>query len=207
MSLSYKAGIITAVTLSAVSLYDAVYHGVVGHGSALSDEYGRTWVTVAGSLLAALTFAALSAELVYASARIDTVSRTRSWIRRLLAVDLAALAAVFAFGAPFIGAASDGKLAAVMSVVAGVTFGAMFLLAFALGVTILRVPALRTSAVLLLAVVPIIALTAALQALAADFAHPAYAETAVYLGLALLGRPSAPARNSTSAVAVAHVAP
>lgn len=207
MSLSYKVDISTAVAFSAVSLYDAVYHGITGHGSVMSDEYGTTWATIAGGVLSAAAFAALSVVLVSARPGIDAGSRVRRWIRRLLAVDLAALAAVFAVGAPFLGGDSDSNLATAFGAVAGVTFAAMFVLAFALGLSILRVPGLRTSAVLLVSVVPIIAFTVALQALATDFAHPAYVETAVYLGIALLGRLPAPATSSALPEAVAQVSP
>jgi hypothetical protein len=205
MSLGYKAAISAAGAFSALSLYDAVHHGITGHGSVFSDEHGTTWATIAMGLLAAVTFAALSVVLVQGSARIDAGNRVRGWIRRILAVDLVALAAVFAVGTPFLG--GDSALANVLGAVAGVTFAALFALAFALGLAIVRVPGLRASAVLLVSMVPVIGLTVALQALAPDFAHPAYTETAVYLGIALLGRRPALATSSAPLASVAHATP
>ena len=71
---------------------------------------------------------------------------------------------------------------------AGVAFASMFILAVALGFCLVRVRELRPSAVLLLAVLPAIGLAIILNAIGSAFAHPAYAETAVYLGIALLGQ-------------------
>jgi hypothetical protein len=187
MSLTYKFTITTAVAFSAISVYDAVYHGLTGRGSVFSDEYGRTWATIAGCLLAALTFGALVVVLVTGRRRIDTGSRTRCLIRRLLAVDLAVLAVTFATGATTF-ANPTSPVTTALAPVAGVAFAGMFLLAFALGLSTVKVRELRVSTILLIAVLPIAGLTVALQALGTDFAHPAYAETAVYLGIALLGR-------------------
>ena len=188
MTVSYKVAITAAAIFSAVSLYDAVHHGVTGRGSAFSDEYGMTWATVAGSILSALSFIALAVILVIERGRMDSDSRLRRWVRRLLAVDLALLAAVFGIGIPLMGALGRGRLDAAVGGVAGVAFAAMFVLAVGLGLSLVRIRELRPSALLLLAVVPAIGLTIILQAMGSAFAHPAYAETAVYLGIALLGR-------------------
>ena len=77
--------------------------------------------------------------------------------------------------------------------VAGVAFRVMFVLGVALGATLLRRPDLRVPAGLMVAVVPVIALTFALEALALGWGHPGYAETALYLGIGLLGTPGSPA--------------
>jgi hypothetical protein len=187
MTVSYKVAITAAAIYSAVSLYDAVHHGVTGRGSAFSDEYGMTWATTAGSILAALSFIALAVILVIERGRMDSDSRLRRWVRRLLAVDLALLAAVFGIGIPLRGALGRGYDAAVGGV-AGVAFLAMFLLAVGLGLSLIRIRELRPSAVLLVAVVPALGLMIILGAIGSGYAHPAYAETAVYLGIALLGR-------------------
>ena len=190
MTVSYKVAITAATIFSVLSLYDAVHHGVTGRGSFLSDEYGITWATVAGSIVGALSFIALAALLVIEQPRIDGRSRLRRWLGRLLVADLAVLAAVYGIGIPLMRALDPGGIDAVVGVVAGIAFAAMFVLAVGLGLSLVRIRELRPSAVLLVAVLPLVGLTIFLGAIGSGFAHPAYAETAVYVGIALLGRRS-----------------
>jgi hypothetical protein len=179
--------ITTALAFSAISIYDAVYRGVVGHDSPLNDK-GPTWITIGTGALAAITFAALAATLAGAGPSVDAGSRVRSWLRRLLMIDFAILAAVFAVGIPFSDTEQEGLPAAVLGGVGTVTFVAMFLFAFSLGIGLLRVRERWVCAILLIATVPLIGLAFLLHALGTGFEHPAYAETAVYLGIALLAR-------------------
>lgn len=95
---------------------------------------------------------------------------------------------MFGIGIPLTGALRPVSLDAAVGAVAGVAFASMFLLAVALSLCLVRVRQLRPSAVLLIAVLPALGLAIILQAIGSAFAHPAYAETAVYLGIALLGR-------------------
>jgi hypothetical protein len=81
----------------------------------------------------------------------------------------------------------------ILGATAGVTFLAMFILGAALGGTLLRRPHVRVPAALMVAVVPLIGLTFALEALAPGWGHPGYAETSLYLGIALLGLTAAAA--------------
>jgi hypothetical protein len=185
--LSFGVVITTAAAFSAMSIYDAVYRGIVGHESPLNFE-GPTWITIGASVLAALTFAVLAAVLAGAGPTVDAGSRLRSWLRRLLMIDFAILAGIYAVGIPFLGTEPEGIPAAVLGGVATVTFVAMFLLAFALGIGLLRVREQWMCAILLIATVPLIGLAFLLHALGTGFEHPAYAETAVYLGIALLAR-------------------
>ncbi len=188
MTVSYTVAITAATIYSAMSLYDAVHHGVTGEGSVFSDKYGTTWATITIGIVAAVSFIVNAAILVIERIRIDRGSRLRRWVRRLLAADLAVLAAVFGIGIPLMGALRPVSLDAAVGAVAGVAFASMFLLAVALGLCLVRVRQLRPSAVLLIAVLPALGLAIILQAIGSAFAHPAYAETAVYLGIALLGR-------------------
>jgi len=66
----------------------------------------------------------------------------------------------------------------------------MFLLSFMLGLTLLRSVQRRASAVLLVAILPVILLTILAAVLGSGFAHPAYAETLVHVGLVLLALPA-----------------
>lgn len=123
------------------------------------DETGVTWALVTTNLLMMITFGLLAAVLVRNAERIDGGGGAVRWIRRLFAADLAVLA--------------TGYL--LISVVGAV-----------LGGVLLRRPDVRMPAALMVAVVPIIGLTFALDVVAPDGGTPA-AETSLYLGIALLG--------------------
>ena len=173
-----RAALGAAVVLSVVSIVDAILRATDAVPP-WDDELGTTWVVVATNVVMAATFALLAAVLVRDAERIDEGSGAVRWIRRLLAVDLAVLASGFVFvnvfEAEFFGA------------VAGITFLAMFVLGAVLGGALLRRPDVRLPAALMVAVVPIIGLTFAVEALAPGWGHPGYAETALYLGIAFLG--------------------
>ena len=85
--------------------------------------------------------------------------------------------------------------------VAGIAFLLMFLLGTALGALLLRTADLRVPAALLVSTLPVIGLTILLGVLAPGWGHPAYAETTLYVGIALLGTTIAartdPARESS----------
>ena len=174
-----RAALGAAVVLSVVSIGDAVLRATSDAVPPWDDEAGTTWVVVATNLVMAATFALLAAVLVRNASRIDEGSGGRRWIRRLLALDLGILAGGFL--------AANVVQGDIVGAVAGITFLAMFVLGVALGATLLRRPDVRVPAVLMVAVVPVIALTFALEALAPGWGHPGYAETALYLGIALLG--------------------
>lgn len=168
-----------AVVLSVVSIGDAILRATSDTAPPWDDDLGTGWVIAATNLVMAATFALLAAVLVRNAERIDGSSGAVRWTRRLLAVDLGVLAAGFLV-VNVIDAAFFGG-------VAGVAFLAMFVLGAVLGGLLLRRPEVRLPAVLMAAVVPLIPLTFALEALAPGWGHPGYAETALYLGIALLG--------------------
>jgi hypothetical protein len=101
-----------------------------------------------------------------------------------LLADLAVLAGVFVVGTVL------SRFPGPVEAVAGIAFIVMFLLGAALGACLLRRPGLRLPAILLLAPVVLIPLAMLADSLAPGWAHPGYAETALYLGLALLSRGS-----------------
>ncbi|MFD2093021.1 hypothetical protein [Blastococcus deserti] len=174
-----RAALGAAVALSVLSIGDAVWRATSEAVAPWDTEGGTTWVVVATNLLMAVTFALLAAVLVRHARRIDDGSAARRWIRRLLAADLAVLASGFVV-VNVIDPESVGT-------VAGVTFLAMFALGAALGAALLRRPDVRLPAALMVAAIPVIGLTFALEALAPGWGHPGYAETALYLGIAMLG--------------------
>jgi peptidoglycan/LPS O-acetylase OafA/YrhL len=186
-----------AVVLSLVSIGDAVLRATSDVVPPWDDEFGTTWVVVATNLAMAATFALLAAVLVRNAQRIDEGSGVVRWVRRLLAVDLAVLA-----GGYLVVSMIDTEAA---GAVAGITFLAMFVLGAVLGGTLLRRPEVRVPAVLMVSVVPVIALSFAAEALAPGWGHPGYAETALYMGIALLGLTAAGRAVSTPDRALARM--
>jgi hypothetical protein len=191
-----KAALGAAVVLSVVSIGDAVLRATTDVVPPWDDEFGTGWVLLATNLVMAATFALLAAVLVRNAERIDEGSGSRRWIRRILAVDLAVLAAGFVFSYLL-----DSE---VWGGVAGITFIVMFVLGVALGASLLPRSDVRLPAALMVAVVPVIGLTFALESLAPGWGHPGYAETALYLGIALLGTQLAGERADEPVMAAAR---
>jgi hypothetical protein len=188
-----------AVALSAVSIYDAIYHGLTGQGSFASDQ-GPEWGQLMSSGVLTLTFGLLAAVLVLADRSIDRSRWVRS-ARRLLIADLAVLAIVFATDMML------GRIPAALEAVAGVAFLLMFVLGLVLGALLVRTPVHRLPALLMMAPVALIPGMLVLNLIAPGWSHPGYAESTLYIGIALLAgrttdrptnRPLAPAQPRPS---------
>ncbi|TFV67969.1 hypothetical protein E4P40_23890 [Blastococcus sp. CT_GayMR20] len=184
-----------AVVLSVVSIGDAVLRATTDVVPPWDDESTTTWALVTTNLLMMVTFGLLAAVLVRNARLIDAGSGVVRWIRRVFAADLAVLAT----GYLLVSVAGSEAFGAV----AGIAFLVMFVLGAVLGGALLRRPDVRVPAALMVAPVPIIGLTFALEALAPGWGHPGYAETALYLGIALLGLTTAAAPTHTPARSVA----
>jgi hypothetical protein len=191
-----KTALTAAVTLSVLSVTDAAIRGVGATPAPWDPEVAAGWVTVGVAALEVVTFASLAAVLTALGEPIDRGSRGRRWVRRALAADLAVLA---------VGIAASVRVdAEVLGIVASVAFLGMFLLGVVLGATLLRRPGWRTAAALMIAPLALIPLTFLLEAVARGWGHPGYAETALYLGIALVGRcaeHAGPGVRATPAVA------
>ena len=178
---------VCATATSAVALSDAVVQGITGHSVLPGADNAP--VALAVDALHGITYAALCWVLLSQARRIDTGSRVRRWLRQLLIGDLAILSTLFLVGIPLLvlgsGSRTGGPIEDVFGVLGNITFLAMFTLAFALGVATIRNPDLPPAPYLLIGIVPAIGLMIALGALGSDFAHPAYAETLVTIGIAL----------------------
>ena len=188
-----KAALGAAVVLSVVSIGDAVLRATSDVVPPWDDESGVRWVVTAFGVLMAATFGLMAAVLVRNADRIDEGRGSRRWTRRLLAVDLGFLAAGY-----LVVSVVDADAA---GAVAGVAFLAMFVLGVAFGAVLLRRPDVRVPALLMVSVVPVIGLTFALEALAPGWGHPGYAETVLYLGIALLGTQLADERAGSPVMA------
>jgi len=174
-----RAALGAAVAASVFSIADAVVRASSDGPPAWDPEGGVTWAIAAASVLLAVTFVLLAAVLVRAAPQIDEGRGGRRWVRRILAVDLVLLAVG--------GVASSVGGPDFLGIVAGLAFLGMFVLGTVLGALLLRRPDLRIPAVLMVSTVPVIGLTLALDAVAPGWGHPGYAETVLYLGIALLG--------------------
>jgi hypothetical protein len=146
-----------------------------------------------------LTYALRAAALVHCATRIDAGRAAVRWLRRIAVVDLVLLAVPFLYSAATGAVGGDGLLGAVL----GFAFLALFPLAVALGAVLAARPATRgLPAWVLLATLPLLGLT--VLANAVGWAHPGYAETSVYLGLAPLAaapQPGAARRAGEPALA------
>lgn len=174
-----RAALGAAVAASVFSIADAAVRATSDTPPAWDPEGGTTWAIVAANMLLAVTFVLLAAVLVRAAPQIDEGRAGRRWVRRILAVSLVLLGAG--------GLASSVAGAEFLGMVAGFAFLGMFLFGTALGALLLRRPDLRVPAALMVSTVPVIGLTFLLDAVAPGWGHPAYAETVLYVGIALLG--------------------
>jgi uncharacterized membrane protein len=177
---------IAAILTSVMSVADAALHGLTGH-FLLDVDASAPAVIAASNALVAVTFALLTAVVTEQARRIDAGRRPVRWVRRLMQATLAVLTIVFAGGLAVDIAPDTSVLHRIWEAAGGAGFLLMFVVGVILGACLLRRPQLRRAAVLMAAPAAIIPLTLLVAALAPDWAHPAYAESALYIGLALLG--------------------
>ncbi|WP_328477228.1 hypothetical protein OHA21_23970 [Actinoplanes sp. NBC_00393] len=180
-----------AALSSLLSIADAVAGGLGDH--LLSEEDATGWATTGTSLLLGATFALLAAVLAQRGRDIDAGRRSVRAVRLVLTADLTLLAVLFIAGI-LVARYPDTVLYRAWGAVSGTGFLLMFVAGVILGALLLRRPELRTGAILLTAPLVIIPLTIAANAMAPGWGHPGYAETALYLGVALLGLEPVPAR-------------
>lgn len=197
MSMLFRFAAAAAVATSAIALYDAAHHGVTGRYSQFSDDSTMPALAEVGGVIHGLNYTALTVILVLLARAATT--RAQRWLARLLAAAIGVLAVSFLIIDPI--AAATGLTAAVeaFSIVTGIAFLLMFLLAFLLGLALRRRAELRVPAILLIGIGPVVLLTVLVGALGSDFAHPAYAETLVNLAVVMLALPSNETQPTSSA--------
>lgn len=178
------AALLAAVLASAYSIAEAIATPIIGHPIVDPDRPGLA-VDAVGVVLV-LTFILCVAVLLQQSARIDARSSFRRWVRRLLLADLTILATTFSIGFLIERIAPNGTAAKIMENVGSIAFILMFLLGAALGWSLIRCPDLRAGARCLASIAALIPLTILVGTLLPGWAHAAYAETALYIGTALL---------------------
>ena len=188
LSTHHKIALPAAALTSCIALFDAATHGLTGGYSWFADDSGVRPAQVFGSLAHGLAYVALCVVLVREAALISAAGRVQAVLRWILVGSLALLAAGFLFVAPFLESPETaGTVGAILGVSMSVGFIGMILGSLILGPLLLRAPGLRTGARVLTAMLPVLGVTILLAFVANDWAHPAYLETALHFGLALLG--------------------
>lgn len=172
-----------ALLTSGLALSDATIRAT-GGVPAWDDASGFAPAVVAAMAVHALTYALFAATLAIAASPIDAGRGGPRIVRRLLVGSLAGLAGGFTGLSLMHSAGATAPVA--MQALTGVSFVLIFVLAAALGAVLPRRSATRLSKALLLSIPFLVALTAGMAAAGSDWAHPAYAETALYAGLAAL---------------------
>lgn len=180
----HRLALVPAAGMSAIALFDAATNAVTGHYSVFSDDSDVRWALVGSSLVHGTAYVALLAVLLLHRYRIDAAGRVARATRWLLVTCLALLAAGFLLVTPFV---NPETLPAPVAAPVGIAFMLMLLAAPVLGLAVRRVEPLRPGSLLLVAMLPVLALTLAVSLVAPRLGHPAYLETAMALGVAMLG--------------------
>lgn len=188
LSTHHKLALTGAAMTSAIALFDAMTHGLTGEYSMFSDDSGVRLAKVLGDLAHGLTYVALCFVLVREATLIAAAGRVQAVLRWILVGSLTLLAAGFLLVAPWLESPeSAGVVGVVLVVLMSMGFAGMIFGSLIIGPLLLRAPGLRTGSRVLTAMLPVFGLTILLQFVATDWAHPAYLETTLHFGLALLG--------------------
>lgn len=168
-----------AAAVSALAWHDALFHAITGK----YFESESTAITVAGGLVHAFAYLLLAAVVHLNRHSIDAGHRVVRSVRLPLSV------VMLVNGVGMLATTVAPATEDVFGVLGSVSFLGAFLLAMTLGITMLATRRRTPAAWLLAGILPTIALTVLLAALAPLWVHPAYAETALHFGLALLVLP------------------
>jgi hypothetical protein len=188
LSTHHRIALTAAAVMSCIALFDAATHGLTGDYSWFSDDSGVRPVQVLGALAHGLTYVALCFVLLRESTRVAAAGRVQAVLRWILVGSLVLLAVGFLFVAPLLESPETaGAVGVVLGVLMSTGFAGLILGSLIIGPLLLRAPGLRTGARVLTAMVPVFALTLLLVWLAPGWAHPAYLETTLHFGIALLG--------------------
>jgi hypothetical protein len=193
------AALVGATIVSTVALTDALWQGFEGTPAPWAPGGALEWMQRAGDFAHAIPYLILAALLISVGPSIDRGGYSR-WVRRLLAFSLVLFGAVMLWsGLSGVGVEALGAIGIVFTV----AFLLMLVLPILLGFTMVRRPGLRLPAWFLIAPVVLLPLVFVLSNFT-GFAHPAYAETAVNFGIALLGFAAAPAAARVADAAIAE---
>jgi hypothetical protein len=189
LSRHHKVALTAAVVTSAIALTDAITHGLTGDNP-FSDESDLAPAVLAlVDVIHGLTYVALAVVLVREAARFRSVNRVARAARWVVMASLVTLAIGFILLAPVISwrEAYDTPLYDAFGMVGGPAFFGLIFGSLALGLALARDRRLGVGARVLLLMLPVFGGMMLLAWLAPAWAHPAYLETTLQLGLALLG--------------------
>jgi len=198
----HHVALAAAAGMSGIALFDAGTAAVTSHNSVFSDETTVPWAMHASNVVHGLAYVALVAVLLLHRHRIEGVNRVARASLWVVLCSLIVLAAGFLVFLPFL---DPQDMPAAPGVAIGLAFAGMLLGAPVLGIAVRRVPELRPGSLVLLAMIPIHAVTILLAVTAPAVAHPAYLETALAFGVALLGYRAACAPADTASAGLVNV--
>lgn len=178
-----------ATATSAIALSDAVTHGVTGGYSPFSDDSDLQTLVATADVVHGLTYVALAVVLLREAERFRGTNRLARGSRWVVLVSLAVLAVGFLFLAPVIALrdAYDSGVYTGFSVVGAPAFFGMIFGSLTLGLAVLRNRSLGVGGRVLALMTPVFGGMMLLDWLAPAWAHPAYLETTLHFGLALIG--------------------
>jgi len=180
----HHVALAAAAGMSGIALFDAATVAVTSHNSVFSDDTTVPWAMHASNVVHGLAYVALVAVLLLHRHRIEGVNRAARASFWVVLCSISVLAVGFLVLLPFL---DPQNMPAAPGVAIGLAFAGMLLGAPVLGIAVRRVPELRPGSLLLMAMIPIHAATILLAVVAPALAHPAYLETALAFGIALLG--------------------
>lgn len=182
------AAVIGAALTSIVALADAATHGITGRN--LLDENGPTGWLLFVDVVHGLTYATLSWVLISERRRFLQSNRLARMMRPTLIGSLWLLATGFLLLAPVLlvtAAPADSVPSVIWGWAAGIGFAGMILSSLLLGFADIRTNPLGQGGRLLSLLLPVFAVTLLLNLATPTWAHPAYIETLLYFGVALIG--------------------
>jgi hypothetical protein len=194
LSRHHVVALIGATLTSAIALSDAILHGLTGRNSIFSDGSGHPFWIVAGGLVHGLTYGALTWVLIRERPRFHQANRVARALRYLLAGSLVALATGFIAVAPIVVMAKvppSSPLGTAWVWLASIAFAGMILSSLLLGIAVLRTNPFGYGGRILGLLIVVVPITVVLGFVAPQWAHPAYVETTIHFGVALLGAPAA----------------
>lgn len=209
MKLLPVAAVSTAAALSAFALSDAAFNALTPSGIAPWDPEGASELMLrALNLLHGIPYLLFTAVLMTYRRQIDQDSRALPRLRKILAGCYAILGLFFSFAglfAPRLGTDTPEWLSAAIFV----PFLGSFIVSIPLGLLLLKHHRMQLSGWLLASPIIVLPLTIVLES-TSRWAHPAYLETVVNLGTALISVAAASERgigSDTSGAADADTMP
>ena len=185
----HKFALTGAIGLSTYALADAVNHGITGENLPYDPMTSPAGWAYFAMLLHGYTYAALAVVLLREKPRFAGTNHVARGTRMVLLFCLAVLATFFGAVAPVSIAAGhpEWTIVPVFTTVSSLAFAGLILGSTVLGLALLRDRSLGYGARVLQAMLPAFALMMLVAWVAYDFAHPAYLETDLQVGIALLG--------------------